>query len=168
MAESTVLNDIGLCKQKLLTAFVNSNEICELLFNKKQYTEEDVENLIYTQVFPYLYTDETQTETLTYLCFEIDVQSSSNNKTMSGTIKNLKMIIFAYCHKDIMDYHKEGYYGTRVDILANMAERQLRDSYDFGIGKPELVSVTNLFPNNNYYGRQLVYNVPEFKIKGRV
>ena len=39
MAEGTVLKDIGSCKQKLLTAFVNSDEICELLFDKKPYTE---------------------------------------------------------------------------------------------------------------------------------
>ena len=46
MAEGTVLKDIGSCKQKLLTAFVNSDEICELLFNKKPYTEDDVEKNI--------------------------------------------------------------------------------------------------------------------------
>ena len=84
----------------------------------------------------------------------------------SGTVKDLKIIVLAYCHKDIMKYSKKGYYGTRVDILADMVERKLRDSYDFGIGKPKLISVTNFFPNNKYYGRQLVYNVPEFKVKG--
>ena len=161
MAEGTVLKDVGSSKQKLLTAFVNSDEICELLFDKKPYTEDDVENLMYTQIFPYLYTDETQTETLTYLCFEVDVPRLS-----SGTVKDMKIIVLAYCHKDIMKYSKKGYYGTRVDILADMVERKLRDSYDFGIGKPELISVTNFFPNNKYYGRQLVYNVPEFKVKG--
>ena len=161
MAEGTVLKDIGSCKQRLLTAFVSNDDICELLFNKKPYTEDDVENLMYKQLFPYLYTDETQTETLTYLCFEVDVPILS-----SGTVKDMKIIVLAYCHKDIMKYSKKGYYGTRVDILADMVERQLRDSYDFGIGKPELISVTNFFPNNKYYGRQLVYNVPEFKVKG--
>ena len=90
MAEGTVLKDIGSCKQKLLTAFVNSDEICELLFNKKPYTEDDVEGLMYTQIFPYLYTDETQTETLTYLCFEVDVP-----KLSSGTVKDMKIIVLA-------------------------------------------------------------------------
>ena len=157
MAEGTVLKDIGSCKQKLLTAFVNSDEICELLFNKKPYTEDDVEGLMYTQIFPYLYTNETKTETLTYLCFEVDVP-----KLSSGTVKDMKIIVLAYCHKDIMKYSKKGYYGTRADILADMVERKLRDSYDFGIGKPELISVTNFFPNNKYYGRQFIYNVPEY------
>ncbi len=163
MAQKTALKDIGSCKQKLLASLVSSNEICELLFDKMQYTEENVDNLLYTQIFPYLYTDENQNEALTYLCYEVDIQSEF--KITSATIKNTKIIVSAYCHKDIMKYSKDGYYGTRVDILADMVDRKLRDSYDFGIGKPELISVINFSPNNKYYGKQLVYNVPNFIIK---
>lgn len=161
MANGTVLKDIGSLKQQLLTAFVNSPDICELLLNKESYTEDEVENLLYKQVFPYLYTDDTQTEMLAYLCFEVDIPRFS-----SGTIKDMKIIVWAYCHKGAMRHYKSGYSGTKVDILSDMVERQIRDSYKLGIGKPELVSVTNFFPNNKYYGRQLVYNVPDFKIKG--
>ena len=55
-------------------------------------TDDDREKLFYSQIFPYLYVDDTQDETLTYLCYEIDIPPSSE-KT-SGTIKNMKMIIF--------------------------------------------------------------------------
>lgn len=164
MNGSSVLKDIGSCKQSLYSSFINDPDICELLFDKKPYTDDDKEKLFYSQIFPYLYVDETQDETLTYLCFELDIPPSSDKS--SSTIKNMKMIVLAYCHKDIMQYSKEGYCGTRVDILADMVERKLRNSYDFGIGKPELISVTNYFHNNKYYGRQLVYNIPQFKIKG--
>lgn len=161
MTERTVLKDIGSCKQKLLASFVNSDEICELLFNKKPYTEDDVGNLLYNQIFPYLYVDDAQDKTLAYLCFEVDVP-----RTSSGTVKDMKLIVWAYCHKDIMEYSKKGYYGTRVDILSDMVERKLRDSYDFGIGKIELTSLTNFFPNDKYYGKQMIYNVPDFMVKG--
>ena len=161
MNKGMFLKDIGSCKQRLLTAFANNEDICELLFNKKPYTEDDVENLVYTQIFPYLYIDETQTESRAYLCFEVDVPRCS-----SETIKDMKIVIWAYCHKDIMKYSKKGYYGTKVDILADMVERQIRDSYDFGVGKPELTLVSNFSPNDKYYGRQLIYNVPDFKFKG--
>ena len=66
---------------------------------------------MYTQIFPYLYTDETQTETLTYLCFEVDVPRLS-----SGTVKDMNIIVLAYCHKDIMKYSKKGYYGIKSTI----------------------------------------------------
>ena len=161
LAEKSVIRDIGICKQRILTSFINNTDICDVMFNNTPYTEDDVDNLIYTQIFPYLYIDDTQTETRIYLCVELDIPRFS-----SGTVKDLQLIIWVYCHKEIMKYSKKGYAGTKVDILADMVERQLRDSYDFGIGKLQPISITNFIPNDKYYGRRLTYNVPDFKLKG--
>ncbi len=159
MVESSALKDLGSYKTKLISAFVNSEEILECLFNKQPYTEDDVENLTYSQIFPYLYTDETQTETKTYIC--VDVKPVSKTRTM----KNSQLVIWVYCHKDIMEYSKKGYSGTRVDILADMIERALRDSNKFGIGKMEFDEAPYFSPHNKYYGRQIFYNVSDFKVK---
>ena len=161
MIEDSVLKDIGSYKNKLLSAFITSDDICELLFNKKPYAEEDVDNLIYSQVFPYLYVDETQTDVKAYICCEVDVP-----RVPTGTIKDMKLIIWAYCHKDGMRYSKKGYSGTKVDILVDMIEKQLRESDELGIGKPQLLSCTYFIPNSKYYGKQMVYNMPDFKVKG--
>lgn len=162
MSNTSILKDMGSYKNTLLSALINSDDICELLFNKKPYDEDDVENLIYTQIFPYLYIDETQTEVMTYLCFEVDMP-----RIPTGTVKDMKLIIWAYCHKDTMKYSKKGYSGTKVDILADMVESQLRESDKFGIGKLQLLSCTYFSPNSKYYGKQLVYNMPDFKISNR-
>lgn len=161
MVKGTVLKDMGTYKDQLISTFANDADICELLLNKQTYTEDDAGKLMYTQIFPYLYTDKDQADVLSYLCFEVDVAKIATN-----TIKDMKLIIWSYCHKDIMQYSKEGYSGTRVDILCDMVERQIRDYYKLGIGKAELVSVTNFSPNDKYYGKQIVYNIPDFKIKG--
>ena len=162
MSNTSILKDMGSYKNTLLSALINSDDICELLFNKKPYSEDDVENLVYTQIFPYLYINETQTEVMTYLCFEVDVP-----RIPTGTVKDMKLIIWAYCHKDTMKYSKKGYSGTKVDILADMVESQLRESDKFGIGKLQLLSCTYFSPNSKYYGKQLVYNMPDFKIGNR-
>lgn len=159
MSEGSILKDMGSYKSTLLSYFVNCDEICELMFNKNPYTEEDVDNLIYSQIYPYLYVDDTQDETLSYLCIEVSVP-----RIPTGTIKDMKLIIWAYCHKDSMKYSKKGYSGTKADILADMVERILRDSNKFGIGKLQLLSCEHFFPNNKYYGRQLIYNIPDFRI----
>lgn len=159
--EGSILKDMGSYKNTLLSYFINSEDICELMFNKKAYTEKDVDNLIYSQIFPYLYVDDTQNEVLPYLCIEVGVPRIS-----TGTIKDMKLIIWAYCHKDSMRYYKKGYSGTKVDILADMVERVLRESNKFGIGKLQLISCEHFFPNSKYYGKQLVYNMPDFKVKG--
>lgn len=158
--DSSILKDIGKYKKTLLSTLISSSDICELLFNKANYTEDDVDNLVYTQIFPYLYIDGTQTEVLSYLCFEVDVP-----RVPTKTIKNMQLIVWTYCHKDTMKYTKKGYFGTKADILADMVERQLRESDQFGIGKLQLISCTTFCPKNEYYGRKLIYNIPDFKIK---
>lgn len=166
---TTVLKDIGLLKNRLIPLFLNSNDIMEILLGEG-YTQEQVwgtdgndEDLgiVYKQIFPHLYIDETQTNVLSYLCFEVDIP-----KVPTSTIKNMKIIIWAYCHKSSMRYSKKGYLGTKADILADAVERALSDSQKLGIGKLQLDSATYLSTTNTqYYGRQLIFTVPDFKVK---
>ena len=69
MAESefneSVIRDTGLYKNRLISTILNNKDACEVLLNKDDYDDEDVDNLIYKQIFPYLYIDDTQTEGLT-------------------------------------------------------------------------------------------------------
>lgn len=155
-----VLKDIGLYKNRLVSALLNSNNIIQLLLNKDTYSDEEVDNLMYTQIFPYLYVDGTQIEVLSYLCLEVNIP-----RIPTTTIKDIQIIIWAYCHKDCMKYSKKGFLGTRVDILSDMVERELRDSDRFGVGKLRLTSVSHFFPNNKYYGREIRFAIPDFKVK---
>lgn len=155
-----VLKDVGLIKNRLMNTCLNSQDICEGLLMDKPYTEDSVENLLYTQIFPYLYIDDTQTEVLPYLCIEVDVPSIPTH-----TIKDLRVNVLIYSHKKCMKYSRKGYLGTRVDILSDMVERQFRELDNLGIGKLQLNSVTHVFPNNSYYGRQMLFTIPTFKLK---
>lgn len=158
--DEVVLKDIGVYKNRLVSAILNSNNIIQLLLNKDTYSDEEVDDLMYTQIFPYLYVDGTQIEVLSYLCLEVNVP-----RIPTTTIKDIQIIIWAYCHKDCMKYSKKGFLGTRTDILADMVERELRDSDRFGIGKLRLTSVSHFFPNNKYYGREMRFTIPDFKVK---
>lgn len=158
--KQSLLYDIGLYKNRLINMFLNDSNICKLLLDKNNITNENIDNLIYSQVFPYLFTDGTQTKKLTYLCVEIDIP-----KVPTRTIKDVKLTIWGYCHKDCMQYSKKGFLGTRVDILSDMVERILNDSNEFGIGKWHLDYVTRFSPHSSYYGREMVFSVSNFKYK---
>ena len=165
----TVLKDIGLVKNRILPLLLNSDDIMEILLGKG-YTQEQVwgaddndddYGIVYKQVFPHLYIGDTQTEVLSYLCFEVDVP-----RIPTETIKDMKIIIWAFCNKSSMRYSKKGYLGTKADILADAVERALSDSQKFGIGKLHLDSATYLSSSNKqFYGRQLIFTVPDFKLK---
>ena len=106
MSEGSVLKDIGSYKNKLLSAFVTSDDICELLFNKKPYTEEDADNLLYSQVFPYLYVDETQTDVKAYICCEVDIP-----RVPTGTIKDMKLITSIVNSPELVELVNADYVG---------------------------------------------------------
>ena len=160
MSEQTILKDIGLYKNRLISCILKSSEICDAMIMKENYDESDIDNLVYTQVFPYLYVDDTQNDTLPYLCMEVNIP-----RIPSHTIKDIQIVMWIYSHKECMSYSKKGYLGTRVEILSDMVTRELFDSNKFGIGKLSLQSVRYLFPSNKYYGRELIFNTSDFKIK---
>lgn len=176
----TVLRDIGLYKEKILSSLLDSDDIKDILLIEENYTDElwygkeDDDSdygIQYKQIFPFLYIDETQTKVKSYLCFDIDTPSFNSRST-----KEIKIIIWCICHKDNMKFSKTGYSGTRADILADAVERALRNSETiindgkitarFGIGDLHLDSVTQLSSQNKvYYGRQLIFTTPDFMIK---
>lgn len=155
---SSVLVDIGLYKEKLLSHLLKSDDLCKVLLQKDKYTEDEVDDLMYTQVFPYLYIDDTQKEVKAYVCFEVDTRVDGNVKTMTLTV-------YVYSHKDCMRNNLKGYSGTTVDILCDIFERQISDCKDFGIGTWDLNSTWHSFPNNSYYGKTMSLTTSDFKLK---
>ena len=155
----TMLKDVSDYKKTIMDALMDDTNILTCLLGEN-YNQEAVSDIVYSQIFPYLYADETQTSTKTYIGIEVDPNASS------GTIKDSKLIIWEYCHKDIMGYSKNGYIGTRVDFLADKIDNVIREQ-NLGIGKPEFISAKYFFPISKYYGRVLLYNIPDFKIKDK-
>ena len=157
------LKDIGTYKNRLLTTIVKSEDIRELILGKN-YDQTDVdEKIIYNNIFPYLYVDDTQTEVKTYVCMEVSVP-----RTHDFTYKDMKVDIWCYCHKDIMQYSKKGFLGTRADILSDMVDRLLNSSNDYGIGRLKLQSCVPLNISKSHYGRHLTYTCAEFNIEKRI
>jgi len=164
----TILRDLGAYKDNLITMFLKSEKICELLLGEN-YTDCEIDNLVYSQIFPFPYIENTQTETKPYMCIETDFSSSSH------TIKDVMIYIWVYAHKDVIGnkkrvekYKGSGYAGTFIDILADIIDQDLRKpehKNKYGVGSPTLKKATPTYPNNNYYGRQMTYVVSDFKVK---
>ena len=154
------LKDIGLYKRRLAEAFLGSEAICRALMDSR-YSQEAASSLMYAQIFPWLSLDEEETAVLPFLLFDVDVKEG-----YSSTVKQLCITVEACCHKDCMDYALEGFAGNRADILADLAERAIRGCESFGIGCLHLDSSTHKAYHGKYYGRQIVFSVPDFRMKG--
>lgn len=156
---SSVLKDVGLYKDKIMSHLLKSKDLCKVLLRKDEYTDDEVDELIYNQVFPYLYIDDTQKEVKSFVCFDIDTR-------VDGNIKIMTLTSYIYSHKECMKNNLRGYSGTTVDILSDIFERQIGSCIkDFGIGKWDLNSTWHTFPSNSYYGKSLSFTTSDFKMK---
>lgn len=175
------MRDLGAYKEEFLTPVLNSEDIKDILLVGTQYSDElwygrenneEDYGIVYRQIFPYLYYDQAQTDVKTYICFDTDIPVIPTT-----IIKDMKLIVWCLCHRSCMKYSKEGYCGTRADLLADAVERALRQSEmdhqnksrsKFGIGRLHLESVTYITSENKeYYGRQMIFTVPDFKTASR-
>ena len=72
------LYDIGRYKLRFESKLAHSDDIKECLLGK-DYDEEMVDDLLDEHIFDYLYVPDTQTETRSYICFDIRVPRVPND-----------------------------------------------------------------------------------------
>ena len=73
-----ILKDIGLCKSVIINSLLDNQEIMELMLGKK-YTDADVENIVYKQIFPYLYIDADRNKNLHMLRSKYSTNPNGDN-----------------------------------------------------------------------------------------
>ncbi|MDF2700903.1 MAG: hypothetical protein K0Q49_2467 [Haloplasmataceae bacterium] len=170
------LYELGNYKQKIVTLFLNNQDIIDLMLPNKNtkysiaqqlfgYTDQNGNVIFKGQLFPYYYTDGTNQEARTFIQVETDVPQIDKN----GFLKGINLYVYEFTHlslvklsdADIIKYKNKGYIGTcRTDILAMAIDNILNKNDTFGIGELKLKNV-KIFrpPTNEYYGRVLQYSV---------
>lgn len=146
------LEEIPKYKTDLLQELLKVNDIITYIGNEDDGIQDPVD-LIGVNVFPFPYVPDTETEVKTYICMDIYVP-----KVKDMIFKDVQIVVNIFSHK------KKGTYKgkSRVDLINIEVDKILNGNYDFGIDKVELVSVMPYIPNSNFFGKQLVYNVPNF------
>lgn len=158
---SSVARDLAFIKSKVISRLLESDEFAEVMLRKTDFTEDDKYDMEYKQVFDYPYVDGTQEEVLPYVCVETVCRGTNR------TTKSMDLYVWIFVHRDCMkmEHAMKSYMGNRADVLADIVERLLRDADDLGIGKPSLDDIGYTVPQSSYFGRQLKYSIPDFKIK---
>lgn len=160
MAQS-VARDLAFIKSKVISRLLESDEFAEVMLRKTDFTEDEKNDMEYKQIFDYPYVDGTQEEVMPYVCIETVCRGTNR------TTKSMDLYVWIFVHRNCMKMDKniKSYMGNRADVLADIVERLLRDADDLGIGKPSLDDIGYTVPQSSYFGRQLKYSIPDFKIK---
>lgn len=172
------LDELGGYKQTIIKSLLENQDIIDLVLpNPSEDYDIDVQllgsdtirdkdgNLMFEgQIFPYYYTDGTEEDAKTFILVDDNVPRVRTN----DLLKNVNILIYIFSHKSLVRLSTEeknkfiiqkGYKGTcRTDILATIVDNILNKSTVFGIKKLKLESVDIYKPNNNFYGRVLIYS----------
>lgn len=158
------LEELGRYKEDVLKFILKDRDIIDALNLKHLEFEEDIyDEVIYKNVFPYLFAKSTgsdmRNETKCYICVE-----TIAHKTEKKKIKTMRLIVRVFSNIKLLPYKRKGFYGNRVDILCDMLDRKLEGSrdFDFSIGEMTLTTTSIYQPSNDYYGRELVFDVTSF------
>lgn len=154
--------ELGIYKNEITSALYKNNNLREILIgDTSEMSQKDIMKEFKKHVKSHLFIDETILNTDSFIFYDVLAPSLQSN------IKQCKVIIYAICHRDIIDsdYIKDGYYGNRADIMEQMIEEALLDENvinNFGIGELQLDSIS-IYNATRFYGRIMEYIVPNFR-----
>lgn len=155
------LRELGEFKIKINNALLKSENIREVVLGDvSTLKQSELITAFKEHIKSHLFVDETIKDTSTYIFYDVHIPM------IYPEIKNTQILVYAICHRDILDnYTKEGYFGNRTDILAQMIEDVLLDDgliKSFGIGDLDLDNV-DIYNSITFYGRILTFNVKNFR-----
>lgn len=161
MARKLTTKELGLYKTRISNALLKSDDIKDLMFgDTSNLSQKDFLLEFKDHVNSHLFIDDTIKDTSTYIFFDVSLPR------LRPQVKTIQVYIWAICHRDILEnYTKEGYFGNRADILAEMIEETLLDEdivKEFGIGDLELDNV-DIYNSTTFYGRILAFSVNNFR-----
>lgn len=162
MARTKTTAERGKFKKEIHAALYKNENLRELILgDTSSMSSKELRTAFKEHVKSHLFIDDTIEETTTYIFYDIAFPFLHTNT------KTCQVVMYAICHRDILeDYSKEGYYGDRADILAQMIEDSLINDEEvansFGIGKLVLDSVS-IYNANKFYGSILTFEVPSFR-----
>lgn len=146
-------------KETLLSKMIEDHDLVQALTNNKPNFLEDVvdiapESLLYKNIYPYMKTAKTLTETQSLIFMRFDRFKPIGNHFKEGNI-----YFYIICHNSLLLTNE----GLRYDYIFDRVDALFNLSRDIGIGKLELFDVSDLTISDDYTGCVCAYHVTDFK-----
>jgi len=134
-------------KNRLMEDLLTNETIVKLLNDDLPF--EDASALMYKQVFPYEYIPETVQEGHTFICCDVDIESTYNKTFLKPII-----YIWVFSHKSKL-HLPEG--GVRTDKLCAEIANEINGSRWYGLGELDLSSTRRFAPMTDYQGKMMSF-----------
>lgn len=115
------------------------------------------DDLIYSNIFPYLRIPETQTEVECYITMSVDMPRVS---TKNYFFKDMVITLNVICHEQMMRMPAR-YSATRADYIASLLNKIFNGNKNYGTVALEYVSDVESILLNKYFVRSLRFRCNE-------
>lgn len=152
----------GKFKSEISGALYKNKDIRELILGDTSgLSAAQIRSAFKEHVKSHLFIDDTITDAESFIFYDVRFPF------MRTQTKTCQVVMYVMCHRDILEtYSKEGYYGDRADILAQMVEDTLINDEEvvnsFGIGALSLDSI-DIYNSSRFYGCIMYFSVPNFR-----
>lgn len=135
-------------KRKIMLKLAQDPTIFELIDNK-DIDKEDCEDLIYTNIFPYVRVNYTVQEVGSYICVKLNYPEVNNNEIF----KNAELYFYVICNNGCLKT-KSGY--SRTDLIAERILELFDWNSELGF-RLELASEREDPIDDNFYYKRLTF-----------
>ena len=161
MAGISHIDELVDYNQLIVNRILSSQEVMALIANDPNLDLDSDEAADWEDhVYDHAWIDETVQEAGAFITVDVDVPELS-----SGTIKEMRVYVEVLVNKSYMKLSPslfKGYKGNRRDNIVRYVDKLINGSYDFGIGKLDLVNVRTVTTANKFAGKLLTYAVYDF------
>lgn len=147
-----LLHELTEYRSKIMQFLCSDQKVVDLVKDEDNTPCPD-RSLMYSNIFPYAYTPDTEKETDTFICFRIFIDDVFNK-----TIKRMRIVFYVFAHQSNIRTSK----GLRPDLIAERIENIFNGSMELGVGRMKLDGITDISPSPNFHGIALEYSVSEF------
>lgn len=139
-------------KNKLMEDLLTHKDIVRLVDDEVKM--KDSHNLAYSRIYPCEYVPDTVEHGKTFICFDVDIQSSAN-KTFLYPV----LYVWVFTHRSKLRL-PEG--GVRTDKLCSEICKVINGSRWYGLGELNIYSVKRFAPMTDYQGKVMTFQAKDF------
>lgn len=134
-------------KEQILSDIQNDEMILKVL----GVTDDEIEDgLMYKRLFPYSYVYETQTEVLTYICVEINIDRTNDFRFRNDLYVRPIITFRIIGHQDDLRIKNMNTYKNRLDYIAELIDekyngKRIKGSYELYFLKNQAMDISTTY-----------------------
>jgi len=152
-------SELGQNKTTILLRLIEDERIVKCLVNNQLNfldtpisSNFDITSLIYSQIFPYRFVPQIQTEPKTFITMKF------NYKPNGDTYKYGSIVFYLFTHNSLLT---TDYGSLRYDLLLNYIDESFNSTRGLGFGKLSFYDMDDILINENFSGIYIAYKLLE-------